>query len=297
MAVFKGKFDTSFAVIPNEALQDKTLSFEATGLLAMMLSLPDDWAIHKSWLQQQKIKCGRDKLTSMMNELIDSGYVVRKVKQKEDGRLDGVDWEVFPTVQLKNRKTVKPSDGKSDTTKETVIQKKQDTKINVPAKASTSKTYPDEFEWLWTNKPNREGGNPKKQAYSACKARLKDGSTWREMAEGLKRYKAYCEAKGLINTPMVQQMSTFFGTKESFKESWGYGDEGHQTNSKLRQQATDGLSDSQRAIAAARAQRDGNTEASRPPMGSNGSVVYEQVGQDEWSDSQQLVVKGNSEPF
>ena len=74
-------------------------------------------------------------------------------------------------------------------------------------------------------------------------------------------------------------------------------DEGHQTNSKLRQQATDGLSESQRAIAAARAKRDGNTEESRPPMGSNGSVVYEQVGQDEWSDSKQLVAKGNIEPF
>lgn len=82
-------------------------------------------------------------------------------------------------------------------------------------------TYPVEFNWLWDNKPDREGGNPKKQAYSACKARLKDGATWRDMAEGLNRYKSYCQTKGLTNTAMVQQMSTFFGTKESFKESWG----------------------------------------------------------------------------
>lgn len=81
--------------------------------------------------------------------------------------------------------------------------------------------YPAEFNWLWDNKPDREGGNPKKQAYSACKARLKEGSTWREMAEGLNRYKSYCHSRGLVNTAMVQQMSTFFGTKEGFKESWG----------------------------------------------------------------------------
>lgn len=129
MAIFKAKMESQFAVIPNAALQDSNLSYEATGLLAMMLSLPDDWEIHKTWLQQQKVKCGRDKLTSMMNELIESGYVRKVVKQTEDGKLNGVDWLVYSeTVQLENRKTVQPLDGKPVTTKETSLQKKQDTK-------------------------------------------------------------------------------------------------------------------------------------------------------------------------
>ncbi len=81
--------------------------------------------------------------------------------------------------------------------------------------------YPDEFEWIWTNKPEREGSNPKKQAYSACTARVKEGATWRDLAEGVKRYKHYCDAKHLTGTDKVQQMATFFGTKEGFKESWG----------------------------------------------------------------------------
>lgn len=132
MAIYKAKVNHDFATIPNETLQDEMLSYEATGLLSMMLSLPDDWEIHKSWLQKQKIKCGRDKLTNMMNELIGAGYVVRQVKQKEDGKLDGVDWLVYSrsqierstldTVSLKNRKTVKPCDGKPVTTKETSFQ-------------------------------------------------------------------------------------------------------------------------------------------------------------------------------
>lgn len=130
MAIYKAKLESNYAVIPNALLQDKQLSYEATGLLAMMLSLPDDWEIRKSWLQGQKVKCGRDKLTSMMKELVEAGYVRRQVKQGDDGRLDGVDWLVYPepTVLLKNRNTDKPSDGKSDTTKETDIQSKQDTK-------------------------------------------------------------------------------------------------------------------------------------------------------------------------
>lgn len=155
MAIYKAKIESNFAVIPNATLQDKQLSYEATGLLAMMLSLPDDWAIHKSWLQDQKVKCGRDKLTGIMNELVDAGYVRRQVKQTDGGKLDGVDWLVYPepTVSLENRKTDKPSDGKSDTTKETVIQKKQNTNSLTPAepKRSKFKYSPDDMscaEWI-----------------------------------------------------------------------------------------------------------------------------------------------------
>lgn len=149
MAIFKAKLESNYAVIPNSALQDKEISYEATGLLAMMLSLPDNWEIHKSWLQEQKVKCGRDKLTSIMNELVENGYVRKQVKQGDDGRLNGVDWLVYPesTVQLKTRKTVKPLDGESDTTKETDLQSKQDTNLIVQPKAKPS--IDEEFELFW----------------------------------------------------------------------------------------------------------------------------------------------------
>lgn len=88
--------------------------------------------------------------------------------------------------------------------------------------ANASNSYPEEFEWIWSAKPEREGGNPKKQAFQACKARIKEGATWRDLAEGVKRYRRYCDAKKLTGSEKVQQMSTFFGTKESFKESWEY---------------------------------------------------------------------------
>lgn len=81
-------------------------------------------------------------------------------------------------------------------------------------------SYPDEFEWLWKHKPGRIGANPKKKAYSACKARLKSGSSWREMAEGMKRYTVHCQSEGKLNTQYVMQMATFFGPDEHFKEQW-----------------------------------------------------------------------------
>lgn len=81
--------------------------------------------------------------------------------------------------------------------------------------------YPEEFEWLWTHKPERLGGNGKKSAYNACRARIKQGATWRELAEGMKRYAAHCKAEGKLNTPYVMQMQTFFGPDEHYKASWG----------------------------------------------------------------------------
>lgn len=123
MSIYKAKVESNFAIISNKTLRDSSLSYEATGLLAMMLSLPDDWEIHKSWLQTQKIKCGRDKLTSMMNELINAGYVVKKVKQEEGGRLNGVDWFVYAEPQ-NNRITENPSDGKTTTTKKDSLKRK-----------------------------------------------------------------------------------------------------------------------------------------------------------------------------
>lgn len=87
-------------------------------------------------------------------------------------------------------------------------------------KPNAKKDYPEEFEWIWSNKPEREGANPKRKAYQACSARNKQGASWREMAEGMKRYKEYCEKSKIIGTRMVQQMATFFGPDEHFKNEW-----------------------------------------------------------------------------
>lgn len=83
-----------------------------------------------------------------------------------------------------------------------------------------SNTYPDEFEWIWKNKPERSGGNPKKSAYSKCKARIKQGATWRQLADGVVRYRKYQEAKGNIGTEYVMQMVRFFGSDEHYTQSW-----------------------------------------------------------------------------
>jgi hypothetical protein len=79
--------------------------------------------------------------------------------------------------------------------------------------------YPDEFEQLWQGYPRRIGNNPKRRAYNAYKARLKeyDHDT---LINGLKRYRRFCEVTGIIHTSYVMHASTFLGLDENFLEDW-----------------------------------------------------------------------------
>lgn len=105
MAIYKANVCNQFTQVPNDTLQDSSITFEAKGLLVMILSLPSNWEIHKEWLQKQSPKCGRDKLTRLIKELTDSGYMIKKPRRSEDGKtLAGYDWFVYPVNQLQANK-------------------------------------------------------------------------------------------------------------------------------------------------------------------------------------------------
>lgn len=61
--------------ISRASAQDRTLSFEARGLLLYLLSKPDDWEVQENDLKQQ---CGRDKVRGIVRELEEHGYLERE---------------------------------------------------------------------------------------------------------------------------------------------------------------------------------------------------------------------------
>ena len=80
--------------------------------------------------------------------------------------------------------------------------------------------YTEEFEALWSYYPKRIGNNPKRKAYHAYNARVKQGYDHNSMINGLKRYCVFCEKTGIINTSYVMHASTFLGLDENFLEDW-----------------------------------------------------------------------------
>jgi hypothetical protein len=80
-----------YTVIANDVLRDESLSFRARGLLASILSRPDNWTI-KSELLAQQGKEGRDAIRTALKELRDAKYLHLEKVRNDDG--------TFTTVQV-----------------------------------------------------------------------------------------------------------------------------------------------------------------------------------------------------
>lgn len=127
--------------------RDGGLSFEARGVLAYLLSKPDDWKVQISDIMADG-GIGRDKAKKILSELRKRGYLKTEMVS-ENGRFTGkidrvfeVSQEVAITEKPKYRDTEKPSDGNTAVRKIHPIhnrEKKQNTDKRVaPAKADAA---------------------------------------------------------------------------------------------------------------------------------------------------------------
>ncbi len=94
-----------------------------------------------------------------------------------------------------------------------------DTKDNIIIKPLKQK-YSKEFELMWSGYPDRAGSNPKKRAFKAWLARIKEGASEDAMAKGVSRYKVFAKETGKIGSEFVMQAATFLGADENFNSKW-----------------------------------------------------------------------------
>lgn len=89
-------------------------------------------------------------------------------------------------------------------------------------KPKAKQAYPDAFEALWITRPKRAGGDDKKRACQAWRARISEGNTQESIQAGVDRYRAYCDGTGKTGTEFVKQMATFLGPADPphFTEDW-----------------------------------------------------------------------------
>lgn len=77
-----------FVVVDQGAIEDTRLSWAARGLLAYLLSLPDDWQVHVRDLRRRG-NLGRDGIYKLLRELIDAGYVRYEKHRDAEGKIRG----------------------------------------------------------------------------------------------------------------------------------------------------------------------------------------------------------------
>jgi DNA-binding PadR family transcriptional regulator len=133
------RHETNFTVIDNAALRDCTLSFKATGLLAYLLSMPDQWSPRREQLAEVKTD-GQASIRTALKELVDAGYLVRRTEKMPDGTLVTVS-EIHEQPLAENRPAAVRKSHDQWLENRPAVDRPAE---NPPAKEVTNTNQPDE---------------------------------------------------------------------------------------------------------------------------------------------------------
>jgi len=111
MATFRVNKDKNYTTINNTGLRDERLTWKAKGILAYILSLPDDWVFY----MEEVATHAKDKLDSLrsgMKELKEHGYIKRFPIKDDKGKI--IRWEtiIYEIPQVENPQMEIPQVGK-----------------------------------------------------------------------------------------------------------------------------------------------------------------------------------------
>ena len=93
----RGK-ENPYVMITRATLQDSRMSFQARGMLAYLLSKPDNWSVRVGDLMEEG-GIGRNQTDNLIKELQRNGYVQRERKRNVHGRWENAEFVVFETPQ------------------------------------------------------------------------------------------------------------------------------------------------------------------------------------------------------
>lgn len=95
-----------YTTLQNATLQNRNLSYEARGLLAYLLSLPPDWILQPSQLEQEGAR--RDKISRMIGELVTATHITKTDLRNENGQYSGIEYTVHEEPQTALPQTDSP---------------------------------------------------------------------------------------------------------------------------------------------------------------------------------------------
>lgn len=123
--------DNPYFQMRRDSAQNKSMTYEALGMLAYILSKSDTWEVMISDLEREGT--GRDRAYRILGELMRLHYI-RRVGVRNNGKFNHVDYEVYETPY-----TEKPDTVLSDTANPTPVikeKKKRQKKISSSPKAT-----------------------------------------------------------------------------------------------------------------------------------------------------------------
>ena len=131
--------------IDRNQLLNQNLSYAATGLYAILCSLPDDWVIRRNDLINKKTN-GRQSVQSAINELKEHGYIKTVTHRNTKGQ---VTHKLYEFSEIPNTKNVTPC--KTNTSLHKSINRFMD---DVPPPPTTEKPDPTSLSIAQNPSPN-----------------------------------------------------------------------------------------------------------------------------------------------
>lgn len=176
-----------FTRIDNGLIQNPEISLKAKGLLAYMLSLPDDWDYSISGLSV-KCKEGKSSIRGAITELMEHRYITRSLARDENGRIGGYEYVVYeePQPSCENPTTDNPSsENRTQQTTNSTNEKKTKSPCSPPTgdaptpgeskpksirpDKSTPAHDPEAFEAFWAKYPRKDGRKAAIRAWDKLK--------------------------------------------------------------------------------------------------------------------------------
>ena len=145
----KSKLTEKFSTVPNALIQNFVVSLEARGLLVYLLSLPPDWKLNIKDLSK-KNNLGENKIRKLVNELIETKYIVRVQDRVKNGTFKSFDYFIYDTPQTQQ---IRPVDDLPQVDIPLVDIGETYKVNNIQSKHNTKETYTDAFEEFWKKYP------------------------------------------------------------------------------------------------------------------------------------------------
>ena len=154
MAILRNASKGKYTVLNNGIFRDENLSAKSLGILAKMLSLPDNWEFSVTGLCSIFKKDGIDSIRNGLKELEQNGYLVRNRVRDESGKLTSAEWTVSdqpmlgkPMLENRTQYNTKEYNTKEFITKEFITK-------DIPPISPKGKTdCSDLFNQFWTAYP------------------------------------------------------------------------------------------------------------------------------------------------
>lgn len=128
MSIIRVEKNENYSTINNTGLNDCNLSFKAKGILAYLLSKPDNWRCQVNDLTK-KSKDGRDSIYAGLRELRENGYMIKRPIKDSKNIITAWEEVLYETPQSEAKEIFKEQKMKNETAAlkraETIKKKKE----------------------------------------------------------------------------------------------------------------------------------------------------------------------------